>query len=218
MTQDLPDYEISDISDAVVTIVMKDPSFETFRESALDQAIETIERRINAFGVAESSISKRGDNELVIQLPGIKESDFAAAKKQLAQTGQLHFQIVDRTEKQAEFYKALAAKKPDPKNWPKDCDENLKKHRVVVGSTSARSTSRQLLECMTKGLVDKDHVIGFEKIFVDPNDKELNAKEQLSAEQEKQLSKQRTDDVDLDKISTGKGYRLVHVRQNRYER
>ena len=79
MRKFLPDYELSSIDGVDATIVMRDEAIRLFRESAVEQAIETIERRINAFGVAESSISKRGDSELVIQLPGIKEEDFAAA-------------------------------------------------------------------------------------------------------------------------------------------
>src|SRR3990170_1103522 len=39
---------------------------------ALDAASRIIERRINAFGVAESEIQKQGSNRLAVQLPGIE--------------------------------------------------------------------------------------------------------------------------------------------------
>lgn len=207
----MPDYEISSVDGKKVTVVMTDTAIDLFRSSAVDQAIETIERRINAFGVAESTISKRGDSELVIQLPGVKEEDFAAAKEKLAQTGQLHFQIVDRTEKREEFYGKVAKAKPDAASWPEGLDEKLKAHKVATGANWARSTSRELLEHMTKGLVDREHVIGFEQIFVDPSDAELNPINNLSADQEKALRKQKDTEVDLSSAPVVKAYNLYYM-------
>ena len=43
-------------------------AIEQFKREALDQAIETIERRINAFGVAESTVSQRDDDKIVVEL------------------------------------------------------------------------------------------------------------------------------------------------------
>ena len=46
-----------------MTLQMRDEAIESFRRDALEQAIETIERRISAFGVAESTIFKRGETD-----------------------------------------------------------------------------------------------------------------------------------------------------------
>ncbi len=211
MARFLPDYQVSVVDGATATLVMTDTAIDLFRTSAVDQAIETIERRINAFGVAESTISKRGDSELVIQLPGIKEEDFAAAKDKLAQTGQLHFRIVDRTEQREEFYKKLADAEPDAAAWPEGLDESLKTHKVATGVNWARSTSRELLEHMAKDLVDRDHVIGFEQIFVNPSESQLDPINTLSAEQEKLLRKQKADEVDLSKATVVKAYSLYYM-------
>ena len=79
MARFLPSYQVLGVDGNEVTITMTDAAKKEFRDSAIAQAKETIERRINAFGVAESSITKRGDNQLVIQLPGVKEEDIKAA-------------------------------------------------------------------------------------------------------------------------------------------
>ena len=50
---------------------MRRPAIQKFQIDALDQAIETIERRINAFGVAESSVSRRDNDKIVVELPGL---------------------------------------------------------------------------------------------------------------------------------------------------
>ena len=50
---------------------------------------KVIERRINAFGVAEPLIQVKGHNEIVIQIPGVKDLD--EAKRLIGGTAQLDF-------------------------------------------------------------------------------------------------------------------------------
>jgi len=183
----LPDYQVSSSAGKKMTLQMRDEAIESFRRDALEQAIETIERRINAFGVAESTISKRGETDLVVQLPGVKEEDFASAKAKLAQTGQLHFQIVDDKETGTQFFNELTKREPTEANWP----EGIKKgHKVVTGNGFARSTSRELLEHMASSLIDREHLIGFQEIFVNPNDPNLRSITALNKEQEQELRRQ----------------------------
>ena len=67
--KNLPEYEIGDVDGTSVRLVMKADAIRSFQEDAVDKAIDTIERRINAFGVAESTISRRGEGELVTMSP-----------------------------------------------------------------------------------------------------------------------------------------------------
>lgn len=55
----------------------------------MDGLVSVIERRINAFGVSEPVIQRKGENELLIQLPGIKDID--QAKQLIGGTAQLDF-------------------------------------------------------------------------------------------------------------------------------
>src|SRR5204862_4996204 len=61
---------------------------------ALRQGIETIRGRVDKFGVAEPTIIKKG-TDIVVELPGLKESDFARIKSIIGRTAQLEFKIVD---------------------------------------------------------------------------------------------------------------------------
>jgi len=63
------------------------------RNDAVDQALEKIRNRIDKFGVAEPTIHRQADNEIVIQLPGVK--DPKRAIEFIGQTAQLEFKIVD---------------------------------------------------------------------------------------------------------------------------
>jgi preprotein translocase subunit SecD len=89
-------------------------------ESALRQAIETIRGRVDAFGVAEPTIIKKG-TDIVVELPGAKEKDFERIKSIIGRTAQLEFKIVDDG---SEYMKKVAASVPKdgaitvaPESW-----------------------------------------------------------------------------------------------------
>lgn len=66
---------------------------QRIKDNAADQALETIRNRIDQFGVAEPTIHRQGENEIVVQLPGIK--DPKRAIDLIGKTAQLEFRIVD---------------------------------------------------------------------------------------------------------------------------
>lgn len=63
---------------------------------ALNRAIETIRNRIDAWGVSESLIAREGERWIVVQLPGITNSD--QAKELVGKTALLEFRMVDTSE------------------------------------------------------------------------------------------------------------------------
>jgi preprotein translocase subunit SecD len=78
------------------------------KEDAVRQAIERTERRINKFGVAEPNVYKQGTDQVVIQLPGIKNPQEAISFIKTA--GRLEFKLVDT---ESDLSKALAGKVPE---------------------------------------------------------------------------------------------------------
>jgi preprotein translocase subunit SecD len=71
------------------------PNIErNLREQAVDQTIQTIDRRVNELGVTEPSIARQANGEeILIQLPGV--SDVAHAKEIIGKTAQLEFKLVE---------------------------------------------------------------------------------------------------------------------------
>ena len=78
---------------AKVVYKISDKEAGRIRDGAADQALETIRNRIDQFGVAEPTIHRQGTNEIVVQLPGIK--DPKRAIEIIGKTAQLEFKIVD---------------------------------------------------------------------------------------------------------------------------
>ena len=73
------------------TIIPKEQ--DRIKDDSTEQALETIRNRIDQFGVAEPVIHRQGANELVVQLPGVK--DPGRAIDIIGKTAQLAFKIVD---------------------------------------------------------------------------------------------------------------------------
>ena len=60
---------------------------------AMKGVLNVIERRVNAYGVAESEIQQQGNDRIIVQLPGVK--DIEQAKQLIGQTAKLEFKEQD---------------------------------------------------------------------------------------------------------------------------
>jgi preprotein translocase subunit SecD len=82
----------------VTTVIMELSQEESdqVEKLAVDQALETIRNRIDQFGVAEPDIRRQGEKRMLIQLPGIKDTD--RAKDLIGRTALLEFKLVDDTQ------------------------------------------------------------------------------------------------------------------------
>jgi preprotein translocase subunit SecD len=63
------------------------------KKMAVDQSLETIRNRVDQFGISEPEIIPQGDDRILIQLPGIK--DTKRAKNLIGKTALLEFKLVD---------------------------------------------------------------------------------------------------------------------------
>lgn len=72
---------------------LSDKDARRIKDSTVEQALETIRNRIDQFGVAEPTIIRQGENEIVVQLPGVK--DPKRAIDLIGKTAQLEFKLVD---------------------------------------------------------------------------------------------------------------------------
>jgi len=66
---------------------------EQVRRNAMEQALETIRNRIDQLGVRETTIAQEGNDEILVQLPGIQGPE--RAKELIGKTGVLQFKLVD---------------------------------------------------------------------------------------------------------------------------
>ena len=76
------------------TFTMKPNIQQQLRDEAVVQARQTIERRVNELGVTEPSISQQGNDQLLVQLPGV--ADVERAKQIMGSPGLLELKIVEQ--------------------------------------------------------------------------------------------------------------------------
>jgi len=76
-----------------VTLGVHNREAKRIKELAVRQALETIRNRIDQFGVTEPDIRPQGNDRIVVQLPGIK--DTKRAVELIGQTARLEFKLVD---------------------------------------------------------------------------------------------------------------------------
>lgn len=78
------------------TFTMKPNVQIALREEAVDQARQTIERRVDELGVTEPSIAEQGSagDQILVQLPGV--TDVNRAKEIIRSTGLLELKIVEK--------------------------------------------------------------------------------------------------------------------------
>jgi preprotein translocase subunit SecD len=76
-----------------MVLALQESEVKRIMESSTNQALETIRNRIDQFGVTEPLIQKQGANEILVQLPGIKDPQRAIAL--IGRTAQLEFKLVD---------------------------------------------------------------------------------------------------------------------------
>jgi len=78
---------------------LSEGEIKRIKDSAINQALETIRNRIDQFGVAEPLIQRQGLKQIVVQLPGIKEPK--RAKDLIKETALLEFKMLDEANKLA---------------------------------------------------------------------------------------------------------------------
>lgn len=78
-----------------ITLNLPDKETDHIKQMAADQALETIRNRIDQFGVSEPDIRSQGENRILIQLPGVKDTE--RAKDLIGKTALLEFRLLDET-------------------------------------------------------------------------------------------------------------------------
>ncbi len=92
LSDNYPDLKTSQDGQKFV-VSISDSEIKRIKDNSVDQALETIRNRIDQFGVSEPTIHRQGENEIVVQLPGVK--DPRRAIDLIGKTALLEFKLVD---------------------------------------------------------------------------------------------------------------------------
>lgn len=119
-----------------------------FKKNLVEKAREVIANRIDEFGVAEPNITIQGEDRILVQLPGIKDTE--SAKNLINRTAKLEFMIVD--------------KETNPEDVQKWIDEVEKAGNFSLGKDGLRySAYLEKLNEALKTKLPKNTVVRFMK-------------------------------------------------------
>ncbi len=124
LIDDFPLFVEQESAESASTVVwgLREAETKRIKDSAINQALETIRNRIDQFGVAEPIVQRQGLKQIVVQLPGVK--DPKRAKDLIKETALLEFKMLDEDirldlpvrvarDKEAEVLQQFAGKLPD---------------------------------------------------------------------------------------------------------
>lgn len=95
MAEKYPLFDVKSSSEGKILYSFKEKEAERIKDSSVSQALETIRNRIDQFGVTEPVIVRQGLDEIVVQLPGVK--DPKRAIDLIGRTAQLEFKLLDES-------------------------------------------------------------------------------------------------------------------------
>jgi preprotein translocase subunit SecD len=125
MIDDYPSFTETESAGSANRLVweLRETEAKRIKDSAINQALETIRNRIDQFGVAEPMVQRQGLKQIVVQLPGITEPK--RARDLIKETALLEFKMLDEDnqskldlparipkDKEAEVLKQAEAKLP----------------------------------------------------------------------------------------------------------
>ncbi|VEI58093.1 preprotein translocase subunit SecD [Pasteurella multocida] len=87
------DLNITTLSNNTLLLTLSDNALNESRESAIEQNLTILRKRVSELGVSEAVIQRQGAERIVVELPGVQ--DTARAKEILGATATLEFRLVN---------------------------------------------------------------------------------------------------------------------------
>jgi preprotein translocase subunit SecD len=100
MIDDYPTFSETESAGSANRLVweLREVEAKRIKDSAINQALETIRNRIDQFGVTEPIVQRQGLKQIVVQLPGVKEPK--RARDLIKETALLEFKMLDEDNQQ----------------------------------------------------------------------------------------------------------------------
>ncbi|MBM4375408.1 MAG: protein translocase subunit SecD [Deltaproteobacteria bacterium] len=159
-----------------ITFRIRNEIGSDIRSKAVQQAKETIARRIDGMGVKEVSPSVR-DEDVIVEVPGNQEKEFDRIREIISETARLEFKLLDD---EVDFFAPFVNQTEGLPRGLRFEQENAPVGKTESGSTRtkpsfyariARLDGESMEECLKRFRtwagtlpVDEDHEIGFHKI------------------------------------------------------
>jgi protein-export membrane protein SecD len=93
---DQRDLSVTQVNDRVIHVTINEAGLKQRITEAMSGAIETVRRRVDAFGTSEPNITRQGADRILVQVPGVQDTQ--GLKDLIGKTAKLSFHEVHPTE------------------------------------------------------------------------------------------------------------------------
>lgn len=166
-------------SGSKVALKMDERRVAQIRDEVVNQTLDVIRKRVEAFGLVEPDVRKNGDTDIDIQMPGVRGAQVDQVRERIGQTARLAFRIVDRSATALSYFKdneptlaAFKEKYPEKGALLKmDRDASTGQWYLRADAGLNRGTgdalAKNALFTFLKTLkIGDDHMVGYEMIEV----------------------------------------------------
>lgn len=146
-------------TDTEVVLEVKKDFLEQIRETAVQQARETIQNRVDGLGMREASVTAQS-TDIIVEVPGADQAAFDRIRDIISKTARLEFQIVDD---EANFLDSLGPLPPGIKKQTEYVSAGTSKPQVastylVAEGKDSRKVLTEFIEAQkAAGKVPDDH-------------------------------------------------------------
>ena len=160
------DVASPDLTAGTVRVKLDPDQIAEIQDLSLRQGIETIRGRVDKFGVSEPTIIKKG-TDIVVELPGLDQSDFERIKSIIGRTAQLQFKVVEDA---GDYARKVAATVPkggpitvEPDTWRSEKTGQM--HEVIYLRAKDRAELEKFVAALNGDLaVPGDREFGYEEV------------------------------------------------------
>ena len=117
------------VQDDLTYLKLKSGEAQLIRENSVSQALEVLRNRIDSLGISEPSLQKQGEDNIVIQLPGLKDRDRAI--ELIGPQAILQFQIVNNNATPSTYNRLTEVVKYE-EVWDKTTNKLISKRPYVL--------------------------------------------------------------------------------------
>ncbi|MBM4357020.1 MAG: protein translocase subunit SecD [Deltaproteobacteria bacterium] len=168
---------VSSADRKTITFRIRNEIGSDIRSKAVQQAKDTITRRIDGMGVKEVSPSLR-DEDVIVEIPGNQEKEFDRIREIISETARLEFKLLDD---EVDFFAPMVNQTEGLPKGLRFEQENAPVGKSESGGTRtkpifyariSRLDGESMEECLKRFRawvstlpLDEDHEVGFHKVF-----------------------------------------------------
>jgi preprotein translocase subunit SecD len=87
-------FELRNLDDKSASLFMPDKAVQQLKNEIVNQTLDVIRKRVDAFGLVEPDVRRSGDSDIDLQLPGLSDRQMRMVRERIGQAAQLTFRMV----------------------------------------------------------------------------------------------------------------------------